>query len=312
MRAQRARRVALVVAALVLVQGPGVATALAAAPTSSCGVALYVADSADRSAAIPLAEASLQRNRFLFADAPRGTGRDRTEATTPLASVTFTLRPTGSAPTAVITENLAPFDLRTTDARGAAAALTTRALADGSWTVSASWTYKNALCAGAVRSTSATFTIDNTGPAPGAECALAAYVSSRPDRSDAQPLSDAVVRGKVYVFVANGRGSTRDLYPASTVLSAVTFSLDAADGTAGSAPYPGPPVTRTERVAPFDLAGGTGDRSGTGDPVATPWDSGAFPVGEYTLATSYAFVDDSIFGCGDAGHANNASFTVIR
>jgi hypothetical protein len=275
-------------------------------------VTLHVSDSADRSRSVPLSGTVLLRSRFVFVDAPGATGRDLSSSTTPLAGVTLTLRRAGAEATFTLTETVAPFDLRATDARGAAGPLATRALADGSWVVTASWSFKSGRCAGAARTATVSFTIDNSGPVDTDECALAAFVSTRPDRAGAVPLSDAVVRGKVYLFIAHVRGSTRDLYPASTVLSSAAFSLDAAGGTAGSAPYPGPPITRTERIAPFDFAGGTGDPGGVGDPLATAWDSSRFPAGEYTLYTGYTFVDESIAGCGDFNKANVATFTVAR
>lgn len=125
-------------------------------------------------------------------------------------------------------------------------------------------------------------------------CSQGFWVATRADRSDARPLQGAVIKGKVYVFVAGLDGTCRDLAERTTALESVSF-------------YTGEGAPKTvENFAPFDFAGTAAN--GT----AKPWDTRTWSPGDYNIHALLAFKNETSAGCGDRDHGLAASFQIVR
>ncbi len=255
-----------------------------AAPPPSCAVGVFLSGVSDRSPAEPLGGQRVLGDVFVFAES----------AGAELASVTFTLTaPDGTVRTAV--ERHEGFDLATTGPDGTARPLRTTELPDGEHTVQATWTYASGsagACAEAGRTATRTFTVDNSR-----SCAVGFYVSDSPDRRDARPLDGQRLTGDAFVFLDAVRRPRQELSDLTAVLDTATFVVQPYNG-------PGRVLEQVETYAPFDL------RTTAADGRARALRTSLIAPGEYTAVASFAFKDETIFGCGDSSHGTAANFTI--
>ena len=108
-------------------------------------------------------------------------------------------------------------------------------------------------------------------------------VSLSPDRSNAVPLDGSTVKGKIYVFVRN-----------SKTLDKVDFYIDSPRWTDR------PPV-RTDKKAPFDLAGT--DADGT----ARPYNTARLADGTHTIRVVMTWADGRTSTGGGASRSTTGA-----
>lgn len=214
---------------------------------------LLLSTSPDRSNPIPLAGASVDGNAYVFVSPEAGATLVRFWVDNPAMS--------GTPRT---TERNPPWDLAGGNSDGTARPFDTTGLADGSHTVTAAVS----LSAGGTEVVTAEFTVANGGeppppppppPPPGGSFGL--FASASPDRSAPAALAGQSLKGNAYVFVLPEAGATQ-----------VRFWVDRPSMT--GTPY------KTEKNAPWDLAGGKSD--GT----ALPFDTTKLADGPHTVTAA--------------------------
>lgn len=240
-------------------------------------VSLVVSTSANRSSPVPLADASLTGDAYVF-----------TTPDTNVSKVSFWLDdPTRAGPPRHV-ENAAPFDFVGTSG-SSALPWNTSPVAAGSHTITA-----EVVRSGVPVVVSATFTTGGGSPPPPPPSDATLRVSTSSSRTPSTLLQDAALSGNAYIFLVS-----------PTTPTSVSFWIDDPNRA-------GPP-SRVETGAPYDLAGGT---SATANPIDTVLLSGglhAVTAGVTTSAgTTYVTSTFSVSNpSGGGGPVNSYSFGAL-
>ncbi len=205
---------------------------------------LWLSPGPDRSGAVLLDGSTGKGNLYIFVQPEYN-----------IARVSFTLDGV-----LVQTENLGPFDFAGTATDGTAMAFDSNTVSAGLHTVRADIIHSD----GATQSTSASFSIINDTPLDDY-----LYVSLKKERTNATPLSGAILAGRVYIFVSTDKP-----------LQKVIFYVDGSPGT--SQPW------QVESFAPYDFNGTAADGS------AMAFDVSKLSGSAHSITAQYEFSDGTI------------------
>lgn len=220
---------------------------------------LQVSKNSDRSAAGSLAGATVAGKIYAFTAPDEGASQ-----------VKFWLDDPNKSGTPRQVEKAAPYDF-SGGTVSAAKPFDTTGISEGKHTITAEVT----LSGGATETFSAEFIVQNQPAPPAGGYDLEA--SGNSDRSAPQKLAGATVSGKTHIFTAPDAG-----------VSKVEFWLG--DPQMQSAPY------RTEKAAPYDLAGGSVS-------TANPLDTTKLPDGEHVVTAK-------VYLSGGGAEVASSKFTV--